>query len=451
MWAQQSIWHAIFDVFHSIQQLATFFVGQYHRGEGSNMRLFRLILPLFLLTSTLHADGNWPAWRGPNAAGAALPGQYPANLSDPKQLAWKLPLPGKGCSTPVVWDKQILITGPKEDQDTITAISWDGKVNWNLSVGKQRPGKHRNGSGSNPSCVTDGKQVYAYFKSGNLAAATLEGKLAWKINLKQYGNDTLFWDFGTSPVLTEKYLIMALMRKGNSWLVAFDKATGKVTWKVERNYETPIEGDHSYATPIVTRRDGREEILVWGAERFTAHDATNGKIIWTCSGFNPQEKKFWVAVSSFVLVDNMAVIPYGRGARLAGVALGGKNDVTQTHRIWTIENKGTFVPSPATDGSKVYLVRDRGEVVCVNPADGKVEWESALPRDRASYYSSPTLADGKIYAAREDGVLFVAQIKGGFKLLSENDLGERLIASPVPVAGSLLIRGEKHLFCYRAK
>ena len=99
----------------------------------------------------------------------------------------------------------------------------------------------------------------------------------------------------------------------------------------------------------------------------------------------------------------------------------------------------------------MYLVRDRGEVVCVNPADGKVEWESALPRDRASYYSSPTLADGKIYAAREDGVLFVAQIKGGFKLLSENDLGERLIASPVPVAGSLLIRGEKHLFCYRAK
>jgi len=156
-------------------------------------------------------------------------------------------------------------------------------------------------------------------------------------------------------------------------------------------------------------------------------------------------------VSSFVLVDNMAIIPYGRGARLAGIALNGTGDVTATHRKWTIENKGTFVPSPATDGQKVYLVRDRGEVLCVNPADGEVEWQAALPKHRASYYSSPTLADGKIYAAREDGVLFVAQTKGGFKLLTENDMGERIIASPVPVNGSLLIRGEKHLFCYRAK
>ena len=415
------------------------------------MRFLRLILPIIALSSTINAADNWPAWRGPHAAGAATGGQYPADLSDPTQLAWKLALSGKGCSTPIVWGKQIFITGPKQGQDTITAVNWDGKVVWTLSAGKERAGKHRNGSGSNPSCVTDGERVFAYFKSGNFAAATLEGKELWKQNLSDYGNDTLFWDFGTSPVLTQKHVVMALMRKGNSWLVAFDKQTGKVAWKVERNYETPIEGDHSYATPIVTRQNGREVILVWGAERFTAHDATNGKIVWTCSGFNPQEKKYWVVVSSFVLVDNMAIIPYGRGARLAGIALNGTGDVTATHRKWTIENKGTFVPSPATDGQKVYLVRDRGEVLCVNPADGEVEWQAALPKHRASYYSSPTLADGKIYAAREDGVLFVAQTKGGFKLLTENDMGERIIASPVPVNGSLLIRGEKHLFCYRAK
>jgi outer membrane protein assembly factor BamB len=293
--------------------------------------------------------------------------------------------------------------------------------------------------------------VFAYFKSGNFAAVTLEGKEVWKKNLTDYGKDTLFWDFGTSPVLTQKHVIMALMRKGNSWLVAFEKRTGKVAWQVERNYETPIEGDHSYATPIVTIQNGREAILVWGAERFTAHDAANGDILWTCSGFNPQAKKFWVVVSSFVLVDDMAIIPYGRGARLAGIQLNGKDDVTATNRKWTLEGKGSFVPSPAVQGGKVYLVRDRGEVLCVNPRDGKVEWTGAFPKDRASYYSSPTIADGKIYAAREDGTVFVANFQDGFKLLTENSMGERVIASPVPVNGSLLIRGEKNLFSYRQK
>ena len=96
-------------------------------------------------------------------------------------------------------------------------------------------------------------------------------------------------------------------------------------------------------------------------------------------------------------------------------------------------------------------MRDRGEVLCVNPKTSALHWRAAFPKNRNNYYSSPTIADGKIYAAREDGVLFVASIKNGFKQLTENNLGERLIASPVPVNGSLLIRGEKHLFSFRKK
>ena len=417
---------------------------------GIKSLLIGVLATVLLFTPLAMAD-NWPAWRGPNHTGASTSGKYPADLVDPANLAWKLPLTDKGCSTPIVWDNQIFITGPKDGQDTVTAISWEGKVLWEESISKERRGKHRNGSGSNPSCITDGEVVFAYFKSGNLAALSMEGKLLWKENLVSYGRDSLFWDFGTSPVLTKKHVVMALMRNGNSWLVAFEKGTGKVAWKMERNFKTPSEGDHSYATPIVTTQNGREAILVWGAERFTAHDAANGNILWSCAGFNPASKNNWVVVSSFVVIDDKAVIPYGRGARLAGIELNGKGDVTLTHRKWTLEGKGAFVPSPAAHGGKVYLVRDRGEVLCVNPKDGAVVWKNAFPKNRASYYSSPTIADGKIYSAREDGMLFVASIKNGFKLLTENDMGERIIASPVPVNSSLLIRGEKHLFCFRQK
>ena len=98
-----------------------------------------------------------------------------------------------------------------------------------------------------------------------------------------------------------------------------------------------------------------------------------------------------------------------------------------------------------------FLGLGKGARSSIVGEDGKVEWTGAFPKDRASYYSSPTIADGKIYAAREDGIVFVANFQDGFKLLTENDMGERIIASPVPVNGSLLIRGEKNLFCYRRK
>jgi outer membrane protein assembly factor BamB len=109
---------------------------------------------------------------------------------------------------------------------------------------------------------------------------------------------------------------------------------------------------------------------------------------------------------------------------------------------------GTFVPTPVVYKGKVYILRDRGELECVEPTTGKTVWKDALPKNSKNFYGSPLIAGGNLYAAREDGVLFVGKINGGkFELLAENDMGEKVIASPVPVEGRLLIRGEKNLFC----
>jgi outer membrane protein assembly factor BamB len=119
--------------------------------------------------------------------------------------------------------------------------------------------------------------------------------------------------------------------------------------------------------------------------------------------------------------------------------------------MWTRQDTGTFVPTPAAFEGKVFLGRDRGELECIDPGTGKTLWAGALPKDKSSYYSSPTLADGKLYFAREDGVVFVVKASENFELLSENPMGERIIAAPVPVDNRLLIRGEKHLFCIGAR
>ena len=137
------------------------------------------------------------------------------------------------------------------------------------------------------------------------------------------------------------------------WLIAFEPKSGRVAWKVERNYQTPPECDHSYATPTLIRQKGEEAILCWGAERLSAHSAKDGSILWVSTGFNPKQKKNWVVVGSQVVAGEVAVVPYGRGTHLAGIKLGGKGGVTDTHRMWTRTDSGSFVPTPAVANGKV--------------------------------------------------------------------------------------------------
>ena len=398
---------------------------------------------------------DWPRWRGPQDDGSIEGGSYPVKW-DAEDVLWKAPLPGKGCSTPIVWKQRIYLTAPSNGLDAVLAIDWSGKLLWQTTFAAEAPGKHRNGSGSNPSPTTDGEAVFVYFKSGTLAALDLDGRVRWQTNLvERFGPDTLFWDHGTSPVLTDNFVIMARMHHGESWLAAFDKMTGDMRWKVARDYDTPMEGDHSYATPIVTEHQGKEALLVWGAQHLTAHDAADGHVLWSCGDFNPDAKPLWPAITSPVIAGDMAVISCGRNdrgqPRLHGIRLGGSGDVTATHRIWDRTDTGTFVPTPAEYKGQVYLLRDRGEVECISPATGETLWSDAFPKSRVAFYASPLIAGDHLYAAREDGVVFVARVGDKFELLAENDMNEPVIASPVPAANRLFIRGQRHLFCVAAE
>lgn len=398
------------------------------------------------------AQADWPRWRGPQDNGSTEVGTYPVHFNADSEV-WRAPLPGKGCSTPIVLNRTIYVTAPVNGKDALLSIGWSGDKRWTTTFGPENAGKHRNGSGSNASPVTDGSAVFSYFKSGTLAAVELDGTVRWKTNLVQrFGKDTLYWDHGTSPVLTEKYAVMARMHKGESWLAAFDKTNGEMAWKVARNYPTPTECDHGYTTPLVIQHDGKEALLVWGAQHITIHDSADGKVLWSCGNFNPKSNRMWPAIATPVIVGDAAVICFGRNdrrqPRLHGIRLGGSGDVTETNHIWQRDDVGSFVPTPVAYQGRVYLVRDRGEVDCVDPATGKTIWSDAFPKGRASFYASPLIAGGKLYAPREDGVVFVADVSGDrFKLLAENDMDEPVIGSPVPAVNRLFIRGEKHLFC----
>lgn len=419
--------------------------------------LFSLCLTGFFTVATAvpATASDWPRWRGPADSGSTDDGRYPEVLNG-DTLVWKTPLPGKGCSTPIVINQTIYVTAPVDGRDALLALDWSGQQLWQAVFDAENAGRHRNGSGCNASAVSDGRGVFVYFKSGTLAAVNVDGSVRWKINIvERFGSDTLYWDHGTSPVLTAGHVILARMHNGESWVAAFDKQSGEMAWKTARNYQTPQEGDHGYATPLVLTRGGRETILTWGAEHVTMHDAEQGKLIWSCGNFNPDAERLWPSISTPVIVGDTAVIAFGRNdrgkPRLHGVKLEGSGDVTATAHAWLRDDVGTFVPSPVVHRGQVYLVRDGGEVECLDAASGRSIWKSAFPKHRTNYYASPVIADGKLYAPREDGVVFIASLSDtGMQVLSENNMQEPIIGSPVPVSGRLLLRGEKHLFCLAA-
>ena len=415
--------------------------------------IFAALLISYGPTSSHGADAtDWRSWRGPAGFGSVEQGTYPVRFGAEK-YRWRAELPGRGCSTPILLDGAIYLTSPASGKDALLSFDLDGRPRLRIEFDQENPGKHRNGSGSNASPVTDGRAVFVYFKSGTFAAVELDGRVRWKTNLvERFGPDTLFWDHGTSPVLTEKHVVMARMHQGESWLAAFDKTTGEIAWKVPRNYTTPVECDHGYSTPVVMSYRGRESILVWGAEHLTIHDAADGRNVWSCGNFNPEGNKLWPAIATPVVVGDMAVIAYGRNdrgvPRLFGIRLAGEGDMTATAHVWKRDDVGTFVPTPAVHRGQVVLVRDGGETAGLDPATGKTVWEGAFPKHRAKFYASPLCAGDLLYAPREDGRVFTARIAGDrFEVLAENDMGESVIGSPVPAGGRLLLRGEKHLFC----
>lgn len=383
-----------------------------------------------------------------------------------KGVLWKSSLPGKGFSTPVVWQERIYLTVPVDGHDAVLAFDWAGKELWRTVLGLERPGKNVAGSGCNPSPVTDGKSIFVYFKSGDVAALDLSGKVRWRTNLQErFGKDSLYWDVGTSPVLTERDVMVAVLQPKNAYLVALDRETGEMHWKVTREYKTAVEGDHGYATPLVLQQGGREALLVWGAEHLTAQDAANGAVLWSCGDFNPEGRSNWPACASPVVAGDTAVIAYARGMRLHGIKLDGTGDVTASHRIWKRENMGAFVTTPAVYKGLVYVQQDVGKVAseskleCVDPATGKAIWSGAIPSGGAKFYASPVVAGGNLYVLRNDGLATVIRTEtgsdGAMKVLSVNATvapatKEQFNASPVPVGGRLLIRGDRNLYCIGA-
>jgi outer membrane protein assembly factor BamB len=413
---------------------------------------------LGIISSAQVNAGDWPSWRGPNGNGVANGVGYPTKWSE-SDIKWKAKLKGIGASTPAVSGDEIFLTTTHQNKNIVSCYGMDGSERWSQELGASIDGKQgKDGTGANPSPVVDGERVFVYFKSGDFGCFDFSGKLQWQLNVferfAEVTSKTLWWDLGTSPVLTKDAVVITMMHTGPSYLAAFNCADGKVLWKHDRVTDAPEEAAQSYTTPIVTTNpDGKEVIIVTGADYVTCHDvAAKGAELWRVGSLNPENNKFFRSISSSVAGEGVVIAPYARGGTLTAIKMGGSGNVTESHVMWTSPDTSADVPTPLIANGRVYVVRDvktdRGTIDCLDLQTKEPIWSGQLPQHRMTFRASPILADGKLYVTRQDGTVFVVDAMADeFKLLGENRVvDEHTIATPVFIDGKILLRTQDHLY-----
>ena len=393
--------------------------------------------------SMIEAEGEgsryWPRWRGPSGQGLVEGEGYADRWSDSENVRWKVALPGRGNSSPIIWGDRIFLTTAYDGGARRSVLAFsrsDGKLLWE-TFAPQAPAEKayfKNGYASS-TVATDGTLVYAYLGNQGLIAVDLEGKTAWHNRIEDVRS--AFHGTAGSPLLYKDKLILYqdLSNTDKAFVAAFNKRSGKEMWRTSR------PGKVGWGSPVAIRAGDRDELIVSSNRTVFSYDPESGQELWRCRG-----NKYEV-IPTPVVGHGMVFCTSGRAGPTLAIQPGGSGDVTETHLQWKAVKGSPFVPSPVLYGDYLYMVNDMISVVtCYEAKTGKVMWQGRLGRPaRESFSASPVALEGKVFFTNDEGKTFVLKAGSEFNLLHVNDLKERVLASPALVDGTWYWRTEGHL------
>lgn len=428
-----------------------------------------LAVAAFCYTLTHLAAADWPHWRGPAFNGSSPERNLPANFSKTNSVKWVVDLPGPSAATPVIAGDRVFVSSTEPQNTTLLAIALDrrtGKQLWQHPVATGYTQDERSNLAS-PSPVTDGRFVWFYYGTGDLAAFDADGKLVWKRNIQQdYGPFAFLWTYGASPLLFDGRLHLQVLQRNvpvrgrgradgpnDSYLLALDPRTGKELWRHIRPSDAREESLEAFSTPIPHTHAGRTEILVTGGDHITAHDPATGRELWRWGSWNPAQITSWRVVPSPVTGGGVALACAPKAAPIYAVKLGGQGRLDDSGLAWRSTERpiSSDVCTPLFYRDRFYVLNgERRALSRVVPATGEVEWTGELGRG-AKIETSPTGADGKIYFMDHRGTVHVVEAGPEFKILHTVNLGEEgddTVRSSIAVAqGSLFIRTGRKFYC----
>ncbi len=406
-----------------------------------------VIISVFVINASAE---NWPNWRGPNGLGVSNEKKVPKSWSQNENVKWKKNVPGMGTSSPIVFGNRVYLTTQGEDFSLIVLAysALTGEQMWSKSLGKENIPVHNLHNMSTPTPVSDGKYVWAQFGNGSLACLDFNGNLVWQKNLtKEYGKYNYLHGMGNSPLLHEGKLIIACMHQGPSYLLAIDASSGEEIWKVERDLAKGGEAMDSYSSPILGHANGKDIIILSGANHINAYDPVDGKQLWISGGLEVPHP-YGRSISGPTYGEGM-VVTVASGFRNQGFVLGvdpsGSGNVSKSHVKWKAKRFAPDCPTPVIYKSKVFMVRDDGMASCLDLRTGKPFWQERLFAQNIKV--SPIAAGGFVYFSSGEGECKVVRASSEFEVVGHNDLEEYQIASPAISHGHLFIRTKSHLYC----
>lgn len=452
--------------------------------DMANRRTAKLFVVwgILLLTSLspalvwAEAKGNWPSFRGPGAAGVLeglnLPERWDAATG--QGIRFKMEIPGLAHSSPVIWGDRLFLTtavssegdasfkpglyGSGEASRDRSEQDWrilcldrkSGKSLWEKSAtqGNPKDKRHIKSSYANSTPATDGEHVVALFGSEGLFCYTTKGELLWKKDLGRmdvgaYDLPSYEWGGASSPIIHDGKVIVQCDQQKGSFLIAVDLKTGQTVWKTPRD-ELP-----SWGTPTVYPGKTRVELVTNGSNFIRGYDPATGAELWRLGGSSK------ITAPTPVYAEGLIIVASGRAPErpIFAIRPGAVGDLTLRNGetssqfvAWSKTRRGGYMPTPLIYRGQLYVLNNDGLLGCYDLKTGTEHYQERVPHRSFGFSASPVAADGKIYLAGEDGLVFVLQAGTQLKLLATNPVGEPLMATPALSDGTLYLRGSRHLF-----
>lgn len=407
-------------------------------------RLLLLSLLALALALAPSAAGDWPRFRGSNGTGTS---PDPLPPIDARAPLWKVAIPGKGVSSPVIADGKLYVQSATDDGSKRLLVALDaatGKALWTADMPGQNTKRHAKNSLASGTPAVAADRVFCVSWDGeaiSLHAFSTAGKPLWQQPLgtfvSQHGP-------GHSPAVYGNLVYVNVDQDGAAVLKAFDAATGEPKWAVERK---PYRA--CYSTPFLLERPGKPAVLVVGTTaEVTGYDPASGKVVWAhphgwSGGLKPLR-----AVAAPVWAGGRVVCSFGDGDG-SRYMTGIDPDAPPPAKAWDLRKGGPYVPCLLAADDLVFWIGDKGTAACAEAATGKVLWEERVSDKDVT--ASPVLAGGEVFAVNEAGRWFVWKAGREFELVRKGEVGEPVLASPALAGGRLYVRGDKHLFCFGPK
>jgi outer membrane protein assembly factor BamB len=434
------------------------------------MRTFiTFALSLFLTSNLASADdalANWPHWRGPLANGIAPDADPPISWDAETNVKWKVALPGEGHATPIIWGDRIYLLSavrteraapPPEtvDPDAKTTppgvyfqyvvLCLDretGETIWSDVAIEAPPvsGRHDTNSYASGSPTTDGRRLYASFGSHGIFCYDMDGNRLWERDLGDM-RTRFGWGEASTPVIHGDSLVVNWDHEDQSFIAVLDAATGDTKWQLDRDEVT------TWATPLVVDHDGQSQVIVCGTNRIRSYDLSNGEVLWACGGLTVN------AIPSPLMAtpdDDVVICMSGyRGAAAFAIPLASRGDITDSTSIrWRLSEGTPYVPSPILVDGRLYFTQGNTNVItCVDAETGAILFGPERLEGIENMYASPVAAAGRIYFTGREGTTTVIAAGDTLEVLSVNELGETIDASPAVVGNEIYLRTATQLFC----